>query len=365
MAELNNTIVRGKLRVTSEAEAQTIYENGTSLANKYLQLSGGTLNGSLQIFSTGGNWDEGIRIHPASNNWSGIIFCDSSNTGGTGTSTNTWSIHNNEGVFGAYKNGSNISSATHGFCHNGSNWYFKGGSLYVNDTAVSLNGHTHSYLPLSGGTLTGTLNSRTILPTANNGYDLGSSSKMFSQIYSNYIRSNYVQALGSSLGVYAGNDTIGLYIDAANYNHRVVRFESDGGLPIGEMGSYTNGKEGNSDRVDYLRVGTAYSSHYGADGYSEIQLSCVGTGEGDTMDYVCIRPQGTSAGGIVYLPNVSGWNTVFLATTDQIPSVLPAQYVTSPPSSNNYTGIKFVLLDSSVYPASSVTKRDGYIYMWY
>ena len=43
MAELNNTIVRGKLRVTSEAEAQTIYENGTSLASKYLQLSGGTL----------------------------------------------------------------------------------------------------------------------------------------------------------------------------------------------------------------------------------------------------------------------------------------------------------------------------------
>lgn len=304
MAELNNTIVRGNLRVTSQAEIQEVIENGTSLANKYYLAS----------------------------NPNGY-------TSNTGTVTSV-AVSMNGSVKGTVTTSGTIDLGT-----------------VITDVSGKLN--------KSGDTMTGTLNSRSILPTANNGYDLGSSSKMFSQIYSNYIRTNYVQALGSSLGVYAGNDTIGLYIDAANYNHRVVRFESDGGLPIGEMGSYTNGKEGNSDRVDYLRVGTAYSSHYGADGYSEIQLSCVGTGEGDTMDYVCIRPQGTSAGGIVYLPNVSGWSTVFLATTDQIPSVLPAQYVTSPPSSNNYTGVKFVLLDSSVYPASSVTKRDGYIYMWY
>ena len=43
--------------------------------------------------------------------------------------------------------------------------------------------HTHSYLPLSGGTLTGTLNSRAIAPTATNTYSLGTSSLKYSAVY--------------------------------------------------------------------------------------------------------------------------------------------------------------------------------------
>ena len=39
MAELNNTIVKGNLRVTSQAEAQEFVENGTSLTNKYAAKS--------------------------------------------------------------------------------------------------------------------------------------------------------------------------------------------------------------------------------------------------------------------------------------------------------------------------------------
>lgn len=41
-----------------------------------------------------------------------------------------------------------------------SGWPFNSGyfkNLYVNDKAVSVSGHTHSYLPLAGGTVTGTL----------------------------------------------------------------------------------------------------------------------------------------------------------------------------------------------------------------
>ena len=43
--------------------------------------------------------------------------------------------------------------------------------------------HTHSYLPLSGGTLTGTLNSRAIAPTATNTYSLGTSSLKYKAVY--------------------------------------------------------------------------------------------------------------------------------------------------------------------------------------
>lgn len=43
--------------------------------------------------------------------------------------------------------------------------------------------HTHSYLPLSGGTLTGTLNSRAIAPTRTNTYSLGTSSLKYNAVY--------------------------------------------------------------------------------------------------------------------------------------------------------------------------------------
>ena len=43
--------------------------------------------------------------------------------------------------------------------------------------------HSHSYLPLSGGTLTGTLNSRAIAPTATNTYSLGTSSLKYNAVY--------------------------------------------------------------------------------------------------------------------------------------------------------------------------------------
>ena len=39
------------------------------------------------------------------------------------------------------------------------------------------------YLPLAGGTLTGTLNGRHIIPTANNTYDLGSASALWNQVF--------------------------------------------------------------------------------------------------------------------------------------------------------------------------------------
>lgn len=39
MAELNNTIVNGSLRVTDSIYANTVYENGTSLSAKYLGIS--------------------------------------------------------------------------------------------------------------------------------------------------------------------------------------------------------------------------------------------------------------------------------------------------------------------------------------
>ena len=47
--------------------------------------------------------------------------------------------------------------------------------------------HTHSYLPLSGGTLTGTLTSRAITPAADSTYDIGTSTVRYRNIYADTI----------------------------------------------------------------------------------------------------------------------------------------------------------------------------------
>ena len=109
-------------------------------------------SGSLEINSDGSAWNEGIRIHPASNGWSGIVFCETSNSGSTNSSANTWSIHNNEGTFGFYKNGSSDSATQ--YLRNVSNaWYMKGGLTITGNISASNLGDQVTY-SFSSGTLT-------------------------------------------------------------------------------------------------------------------------------------------------------------------------------------------------------------------
>lgn len=51
------------------------------------------------------------------------------------------------------------------------------------DIGAAASSHTHSYLPLSGGTLTGTLTARTITPSADSTYNIGSSTVRYANIY--------------------------------------------------------------------------------------------------------------------------------------------------------------------------------------
>jgi hypothetical protein len=57
------------------------------------------------------------------------------------------------------------------------------GSLSVGGTAVSLDGHTHSYLPLSGGALSGTLTAQNITFATDNTYDIGAADKRVQDLY--------------------------------------------------------------------------------------------------------------------------------------------------------------------------------------
>lgn len=65
-------------------------------------------------------------------------------------------------------------------------------SLSVGGTAVSLDGHTHSYLPLSGGTLTGTLITDIMRPATNNTKTVGTASYYYN---AGYFDSLYVNTI--------------------------------------------------------------------------------------------------------------------------------------------------------------------------
>ena len=108
---------------------------GANLFSLYANRA--TLKSSLELWLTGNSWNEGIRMHAASNGWSGIVFCDSNNTSNSGTSTNTWSIHNNEGSFYINKNDSS-GTTDQLLCNVSGNWGF-GINTPANQLHINLN----------------------------------------------------------------------------------------------------------------------------------------------------------------------------------------------------------------------------------
>ncbi len=109
-----------------KVQYQANVDTSGSVSKGYLRLfklptsaSGGgnirTIPNSIEIQSdsTNGNYSEGVRIHAASNGYADVVLCDSTNTSNTGTTTNTWTIHNNAGTFGFYKGDRTTSAAVY------------------------------------------------------------------------------------------------------------------------------------------------------------------------------------------------------------------------------------------------------------
>ena len=99
----------------------------TSIVSRKLwgQSFNGTadVNGTLLINGTYGSYTEGIRIKPSSSNWTTILLAGTDLTADTGTSTKSWSIHNNDGNFYINKNGSSTDTGNQ-LCNVSGNWGF-------------------------------------------------------------------------------------------------------------------------------------------------------------------------------------------------------------------------------------------------
>ena len=104
----------------------------------------------------------------------------------TGTSILPSTTNQNNKVLAVYNNAAQWATLTLTGSVTGTARIASSGTISINTTT----NHTHSYLPLSGGTLTGNVTSRSITPATTNAYVLGSSSLKWSNVYATTFTGN-------------------------------------------------------------------------------------------------------------------------------------------------------------------------------
>lgn len=179
-------------RATNESNAFCLYDVVAEDYAASIPSNGNAINifRCLNIYSNGYNFNEGIRIHPSSG-WTTLMFCEASNSGDSGTSANTWSIHNNEGNFGLYKNGSTTSASMY-LSNQGGDWILKGstksGVIATTSEVVLYNGIINTG---ASSPATGTKNYWSNLPTNSQIMAYNSYGNEFSFIFSKNAEGTY------------------------------------------------------------------------------------------------------------------------------------------------------------------------------
>lgn len=105
--------------------------------------------------------------------------------------------------------------------------------------------HTHSYLPLSGGTLTGTLTSRGITPSATNTYNIGSSSSKFANVYATtFVGALSGNATTATTATKANQLTTARTITASLSSSTAGSFNGTANITVGTTGTLPINKGG-------------------------------------------------------------------------------------------------------------------------
>lgn len=196
--------------------------------NEYLPLTGGTLSGQLTATQFNGNLN------------------------GNATSSTTATKVSNKLIFTGAVN-----------------------STYDGSKEITVNIPTQlegDYLPLSGGTLTGNLNSRSIIPTSNSTYNLGSSTYKYNIVYANTFNGNATTSstaskvankltfTGASTGTYDGSSAITINIPEFQQTNGILTVQLNGGNTEGTNKFTFNGSVNKTVNITPSSIGAATSS---------------------------------------------------------------------------------------------------------
>ena len=195
-----------------------------------------------------------------------------------------------------------------------------------------------SYLPLSGGTLSGTLNSLSIIPTVDGASDLGSSSKYFAN---GYLKKIYLNSTASLDGSVAGAVSIvGKIATISNANLSLVP-NGTGYTIIGDAGTTSHSFNTNDDLLVSGRLevdGVAYfdggiiASNFTQLSTSEPainQIYCIGDSLTESGIYEAQLATSLGAGWAINNKGISGQNTTQMLArfNNDIINAADGQYV--------------------------------------
>ena len=201
---------------TSQSPDWKLLLSENNYFNYALPLSGGKITGMLEIQADKTSWREGIRIYPY-NSWSTIVLGGNDLKSSSGTTTNTWSIHNNNGNFWIAKNGSDSNASA--YMGHTNQWWFNDsittyGSLVSNpngrDRSMEIATSVRHYVKSEAGGWAW-------------GLDSYNSSGSF---------------MGSVCGTYGSNDTLNWYYFGGAYNDSLIRLYPGGDMYFKGLHNY-------------------------------------------------------------------------------------------------------------------------------
>lgn len=108
----------GKNFSNGDTDADLIIKNSLVRVNGNAEIKNG-----LSIYGgTNTEYSEGIRLHTANDGWIALMFCGADNTGGTGTSANSWGIFTDPNSNFVINRAASTNLSTNALCNVGGNW---------------------------------------------------------------------------------------------------------------------------------------------------------------------------------------------------------------------------------------------------
>lgn len=177
----NNAILASAIEITSGWTDETNF--------CYISNSPNDAQGALRKYSSANVWSHWLNPKIAAS------YATKSHTHANATTSAAGFLPKLSGSTSQYLRGdgtwATVQAGVTGVKGNAESSYRTGNvNLTPANIGAAAASHTHNYLPLGGGTLTGNLSSRQIAPSANNSYTLGTSSLKWSNVYATTFTGN-------------------------------------------------------------------------------------------------------------------------------------------------------------------------------